>query len=411
MSCRSLSAGLVLSVGMLSCTGPEKSATDDTATGGSAGESGGTGDSASSSETGSQDTADTGSAAPITFEFHPDPGVRLSCAAVPRVGWGDEGQVVLFHGSQLDSGGGQSHAVSSDGLDFDASVESEQVVGEPIVESEPPPIHHDRQGFPGIVELPSISERTWCEGGTHRIYVNNGSISGTFGGGLSSMCSTDGRWFWSEPDDRVVSPDEGDMGVVTGIVMDGRIHVFTMDGKSPNDAGENRHRVWHYAATDDAGDVLELVSDDPLDNGETETPDLRHNDPQALLLPDGSGLLVTMQQHMGPIFPDSYRTGIIHGWRVSAEDPTQVEPEQLNGEGGNTPLMEPEEMGAVGHDVYSLNDPSVLHLGGTSYRLYMGALVDISRYPGHPEFSDCVVMETEGGAQLAWAILSATSTH
>jgi hypothetical protein len=62
-----------------------------------------------------------------------------------------------------------------------------------------------------------------------------------------------------------------------------------------------------------------------------------------------------------------------------------------------------------GHDVFSLNDPSVLDLGAGRYRLYMGALVDIARYPDRPEFADCVVRETEDGAQLAWAILSASS--
>jgi hypothetical protein len=406
----SVCSSLCTALFVVACTEPNKATQDSSAPPTTLeNDSAAPNDSSTPQDSGSPEPTDTGSSAGITFEFVPDEGVRLPCAAVPRVDWGADGQVYLYHSDQLTSGGGQAHAVSADGFEFGSSTESEQVVGEPITADDPPPMFHDRQGFPGVVALPAPSSRTWCDGGTHRIYKHNGSISGTFGAGLTSLCSTDGRWFWSEPDDRVTSPDGGDMGVVTGVVMNGRIHVFTMDGKSPNDAGENRHRIWHYAATDDAGDVLELISADPLNNGETDTPESRHNDPQALLLSDSSALLVTMQQHNGPIHPDSYRTGVIHGWRVSAEDPTQVAPLNLNEDGGNTPLIEPEQMGEAGHDVFSLNDPSVLDLGDSQFRLFMGAMVDISQYPDHPEFSDCVARETMDGAQLAWAIVSATS--
>jgi hypothetical protein len=363
---------------------------------------------------GDSGATDTGAEEPeesteIDLHFIPDAQVRLPCAAVPRVGWAADGEVVLYHGDQLTSGGGQAHARSADGLDFGPPETSEEVVGDPIEEGELPVILQDRDGFPGIVALPQPSALTWCSGGTHRMYRTNGNISSTFGDGLASSCSMDGRWFWAEPDDRVASVDGGDVGVASAVVIDGRIHVFAMDGLSPNADGQNRHRIWHYAASDDSGDVLELVSDDPLDNGETDTADKRYNDPQALPLSDGDVLLVSMQQHKGAVFPDSYRTGIIHGWLISADDPTRVEAALSDGAGGNNPLMRPETMEEGGHDVFSLNDPSVLDLGAGRYRLYMGALVDIARYPDRPEFADCVVRETEDGAQLAWAILSASS--
>ena len=197
---------------------------------------------------------------------------------------------------------------------------------------------------------------------------------------------------------------------MSGIEMNDRIHLFTMDGQSPNDAGINRHRIWHYRSTDGTGDVLELLSDDPLNNGETPESSVRHNDPQALTLPNGDALLVTMQQHLGPIHPSSRRTGVIHGWRISGDDPTVVSPEFPDGSGGNTPLITPDAMVEAGHDVYSLNDPSVLDLGLDIYRLYMGALVDIASYPEQPALKDCVAMESNDGAQMAWVILSATSS-
>ena len=64
----------------------------------------------------------------------------------------------------------------------------------------------------------------------------------------------------------------------------------------------------------------------------------------------------------------------------------------------------------AGHDVYSLNDPSVLDLGLDGYRVYMGVLVDIASYPEQPDLNDCVARESDGGAQMAWVILSATSS-
>jgi|GEM_PF-1946402 len=340
--------------------------------------------------------------------FEPDSGIRLLCAAVPRVGWAEDGSVVMYHSSQLTSGGGQFRSVSSDGLSFGASEETPEEVGTFIDPDELAPMLQDRDGFPGVVALPSTSDRMWCNGGTHRIFSHNAGVSGTFGTGVTSLCSTDGKWFWDERDDRVISPDLGHTGVMSGIVMNNRIHLFTMDGQSPNDAGINRHRVWHYRSTDGTGDIFELLSDDPLNNGETSDSSVRHNDPQALILPNGDALLVTMQQHMGPIQPNSHRTGIIHGWRVSGADPTLVSPEFPDGSGGNTPLITPDAMVEAGHDVYSLNDPSVLDLGLDIYRLYMGALVDIASYPEQPALKDCVAMESNDGAQMAWVILSAT---
>ena len=340
--------------------------------------------------------------------FEPDSGIRLLCAAVPRVGWAEDGSVVMYHSSQLTSGGGQFRSVSSDGLSFGASEETPEEVGTFIDPDELAPMLQDRDGFPGVVALPSTSDRMWCNGGTHRIFSHNAGVSGTFGTGVTSLCSTDGKWFWDERDDRVISPDLGHTGVMSGIVMNNRIHLFTMDGQSPNDAGINRHRVWHYRSTDGTGDIFELLSDDPLNNGETSDSSVRHNDPQALILPNGDALLVTMQQHMGSIQPNSHRTGIIHGWRVSGADPTLVSPEFPDGSGGNTPLITPDAMVEAGHDVYSLNDPSVLDLGLDIYRLYMGALVDIASYPEQPALKDCVAMESNDGAQMAWVILSAT---
>ena len=342
--------------------------------------------------------------------FVPDSGIRLPCAAVPRVGWAEDGGVVMYHASHLTSGGGQFRAVSSNGLSFSASEETPEEIGTPIAPDEPPPILKNRDGFPGVVALPSTSDRIWCNGGTHRIFAHNAGISGTFGSGVTSLCSTDGKWFWPERDDRVTSPDSGHMGVMSGIAMNDQIHLFTMDGQSPNDAGINRHRIWHYRSTDGTGDVLELLNDDPLNNGETPESSVRHNDPQALRLPNGDALLVTMQQHLGPIHPSSRRTGVIHGWRISGDDPTVVSPEFPDGSGGNTPLITPDAMVEAGHDVYSLNDPSVLDLGLDIYRLYMGALVDIASYPEQPALNDCVAMESNDGAQMAWVILSATSS-
>ena len=83
----------------------------------------------------------------LSFHFEPDSGIRLSCAALPRVSWAEGGNVVLYHGSHLTSGGGQFRSVSSDGLSYSASEETPEEVGTPIYPDELPPILKDRDGF------------------------------------------------------------------------------------------------------------------------------------------------------------------------------------------------------------------------------------------------------------------------
>ncbi len=345
-----------------------------------------------------------------SFAFEADPGIRLACAAVPRIGFdATSAQYYLYHARALNSGATATYALSSDGLTFG---ESQSVQTRIEADgSEKPPILNERTGFPEVVRLPEQVESAICGSIEHRIFHSNGKSEGNvgFGTGISSDCSKDGIWFQGEQTDWVLSPDGGEVGVTTAFVMNNRVHVFTMDGKSPNASQEYRHRVWHYRSTDAVGEQFELISDDPLNNGPTVEPRDRQNDPMSFEWATGKRVILTMKQHAGPINPPEVLTGEIYGWWLSDDNDTETVALAPYGGSASEPLITVEDFVAAGHDVYSVNDPSMYRMPDGSYRMYLGALVNIAQYPDNPELANCPASYPGKSATYAWVILSARS--
>jgi|GEM_PF-6542477 hypothetical protein len=322
----------------------------------------------------------------------PDDGVRLTCAAIPRIGQ-EGGTYYLYHNTELASETGRQYATSTDALSFGSPKKSvqENVNGK---------LFAVLTGSPGRQKLPSPSARTTpCMNPTHRVYTHNGALQG-FGTGITANCSTDGERFASEGVDLITSEEGGQMGVVTSYALGGRVHVLTMDGMN------DHHRIWHYKSTDGTGDSFTLVSNDPLGNGDMKGGNIRHNDPFAYAMDDGSFLVLTMRMHGGNINPPNTRTGEIHAWRASAANGDSVVGENLVA-GENEALIDVDDFVAAGHDVYSVNDPSVIKLADGRYRVYVGALLKAASYPSE-DLSGCIAKNIKEDG-YAWAILSATS--
>lgn len=322
----------------------------------------------------------------------PDDGVRLACAAIPRIGR-EGGTYYLYHNTELASETGRQYATSDDALMFGApvKVQQENVNGQPFSKL---------TGSPGRQELPTPSARTSpCNQPTHRVYTHNAALQG-FGTAITANCSNDGLHFRAEGVDLIPSEEGGQMGVVTSYALGGRVHVLTMDGM------DNHHRIWHYKSTDGTGDSFALVSNDPLNNGDTSPANPRHNDPFALAMDDGSQLILTMRMHHGNIQPPNTRTGEIHAWRAREGSGDTVASENEVA-GKNEAVIDVDDFVTAGHDVYSINDPSVIKLDDGRYRVYVGALLKVSAYPSSG-LSECLAKNVKEGG-YAWAILSATS--
>ncbi|WP_157678423.1 hypothetical protein [Oleiphilus messinensis] len=343
------------------------------------------------------------------FNFLPDEGIRQTCAAVPRIGYDTDSETYyLYHSSELTSGGSTIFSSSANGFDFSAPQSAGTLIKDTTANM--PPLWGDKTAFPQIVRLPTPTESETCGAINYRIFSASGNLGQGFGSTLTSSCSEEGRWFLAEGNTLATSEDGGNMGVSTAITMNNLIHVFTMDGKSPNTENEYRHRVWHYQSTDGTGNTMELMSDDPLNNGPTIEAKDRQNDPMAFQYGDGHFIILTMKQHNGPISPQNVVTGEIYGWEIRDTDPESVAPLPPKDGDENQPLLTVEDFVAAGHDVYSINDPSMIQITEQSYRMYVGALVNITRYPEYTGLSECAVQFGEDITQYAWVILSATAT-
>lgn len=392
-------ASLLFVLGVTGCSG----GIAGTGTGGGSGSGGAENADNSFIDSDSAEWTETASYDGGFSNFIPDEGVRLACASVPRIGQSSD-TYYLYHSAELDSGGASHFATSSDGFQFGVS----QVAPTRIVDdgSDKPPIETDRTGFSEIVPLVQ-NEQSSGEGGCrYRIFRHNSALGG-FGDGISSECSEDGKWFRAEEGSRLLSMDGGQVGVTTAFNLEGDIHLFSMDGMSPNVMGEYRHRVWHYLSKDGKGDTFTLVSDDPLENGPTIEARDRHNDPMSYALDNGDVVILTMKQHNGPIQPPNVVTGEIYGSMVLPAFPSVVQALSPRGGDRGDTLISVEDFVAAGHDVYSINDPSMIQLADGSYRLYVGALVNVDHYASEVDLSAC--QQDMSGGNYAWVILSASS--
>ena len=83
---------------------------------------GGGGSDTTAADTGSEEAAAESqgdSLDVISLAFKPDDGIRLACAAVPRIGLDQASETCdLYHSSELNSGGAARFVRSADGLDF-----------------------------------------------------------------------------------------------------------------------------------------------------------------------------------------------------------------------------------------------------------------------------------------------------
>jgi hypothetical protein len=111
-------------------------------------------------------------------------------------------------------------------------------------------------------------------------------------------------------------------------------------------------------------------------------------------------------------------TGEIYGWQLMPSAPFTVRALSPANAGVDTaagtgiamehrPLLGVETFASAGHAAYSINDPSMISLEDGSYRLYVGALVNIDSYPEYPELAECA--SGFSGGNYSWVILSATS--
>lgn len=348
------------------------------------------------------------------FSFVPDEGIRQACASVPRIGKVDD-RYYLYHASATPGADGARVSTSADAFNFSspeplATRLRENKSGKPIIET-------NRIGFPEIVALKSIelmadsetadiaaANESGCDPLNYRIFKHNGALGG-FGNAITSECSQDGQWFMSETGERLISEDGGKLGVSTAFMLGKQIQLFTMDGQSPNTQGEYRHRVWHYRADDGLGDRFSLVSDDPLQSGPSVEAKDRQNDPAAYTLADGNAVIMTMRQHNGPINPPNVMTGEIYGWFVSSSSPDKVS--ALQTDDVAVPLLSVDDFAQAGHAVYSINDPSLMQLADGSFRVFVGALINIDTLEENKALLECA--EDIAGGKYSWVILSATS--
>ncbi len=331
------------------------------------------------------------------FRFVPDDGIRVACASQPEIGQFED-RWYLYHRSEGSGERSMAVSTSKDALQFDAprALPMREQAG--VVEL-------DIVGYPAIIALAPEGESALmsapaCAPVSSRWFYSDDSLARA-GQGIASSCSMDGRWFRAESGLRVQSEDGGLVGRMTAFVADGVLHLYTEDGRSPNDFGEYRQRIWHYVDSTGTGEALQLMSDDPLKNDATYAGVPRYQAPVSALLGGGQVLLLTGMTTGGDQTTLNLPHGEITGWRFDPEtgDAGEFVPLAQN----NGVLITVQDFISAGLSVTALHSASLAILPDGGYRLLVEASMPASALASSGDAVSC------GDNESVPVILSATS--
>ncbi len=268
----------------------------------------------------------------LCLDFVPDPGVRIYDAAVPAPCVDPvTGEVWVY----CSNGPTRYVSTSTDGLNF-----------------APPwtPTDHENDPRCTLMPYPDTNGQPWWR--LYRYHIAYDAF-------ISSR-SSDGIHYTPERGFRYVPPaSDGNVGV-HHLFHDsaGDTHLFYIA-----DMGGPTHGVRRALSTD-GGETFEFVADNVLGDMGTGSAN-QHVDPKFIRLPDGRLRLFTMHQGGHPATAGSVWAGEIYSFTSSDDGRTFHLDEGVR-------LACPD---FTQFEVWSLNDPWVVHLPNGKYRMYIAGLI------------------------------------